>query len=83
MNTCFSSLRLLSFWIDRYRLVHSSGVVMIMLPLLGRACSCYCRRPPPPLPRSTAGLGPSTSGARVITPPGRGPSSAVASCCCL
>lgn len=46
MNTCFSSLRLLSSRMDRYRLVHSSGVVMIMLLLLllarGRR---WCRRP--------------------------------------
>ena len=44
MNTCFSSLRLLSSRMDRYRLVHSSAVVMIMLPRGRRYCRCPCRR---------------------------------------
>lgn len=34
MNTCFSSLRPLSSRMDRYKAVHSSDVVMIMLLLL-------------------------------------------------
>ena len=41
MKTCFSSLRLLSSRIDRYRLVHSSEVVMIMLP---PPLVLHCRR---------------------------------------
>lgn len=36
MLTCFSSLRLLSSLMDRYRAVHSSVVVMIMMPLSAR-----------------------------------------------
>jgi hypothetical protein len=43
MLTCFSSLRLLSSLMDRYRAVHSSVVVMIMMPLSARLLR-RCRR---------------------------------------
>lgn len=44
MNTCLSSLRLLSSQMDRYRAVHSSEVVMIMLLVTLRRRYCCCRR---------------------------------------
>ena len=44
MKTCFSSLRLLSSRIDRYRSVHSSEVVMIMLLLPLLPPLLHCRR---------------------------------------
>lgn len=61
MKTCFSSLRLLSSRMDRYRSVHSSVVVMIMAPpplLLG----CYPRRRRRRLPSLASGPGPCTGG---------------------
>jgi hypothetical protein len=52
MNTCFSSLRVLSSRIEQYKSVHSCDLVMIMLlQLLPGLCRLLrrrsCRRTPP------------------------------------